>query len=105
MNSAPSGGLAVQLYTLREFLSTPPDIATTLRKVKQIGYDAVELAGMGKIDAGELAKMLSGEGLVVCGSHVPIEKLKADSQKVIDQHRLCSRLLGQDPGRLSTLRG
>jgi sugar phosphate isomerase/epimerase len=86
--SAPiTGGLAIQLYTLRDFLKTPADIAATLRRVKQIGYDAVEVAGLGRIDAAELAKMLGGEGLVCCGGHVPMEKLKIDLQKVIDDHR------------------
>lgn len=36
--------LAAQLYTLREHLETPEDIDNTLKKVKEIGYDAVQVS-------------------------------------------------------------
>ena len=56
--------LAAQLYTLREFTKTPKDIAETMKKVKQIGYDAVQISALGPIDPKELAAILDGEGLV-----------------------------------------
>lgn len=80
--------LAVQLYTLREFLKTPADIATTLHRVKQMGYDAVQLSALGKIEPEELAKMLREEGLICCATHTPMEKLRDDPEHVIDEHKL-----------------
>ena len=56
--------IAAQLYTLREFLKTPEDIAISLKKVKKIGFDAVQVSGLGPIDAAELKKILDGEGLI-----------------------------------------
>ena len=38
--------IGAQLYTLREFIQTPADVASTLKKVKQMGYD-VQVSGMG----------------------------------------------------------
>jgi sugar phosphate isomerase/epimerase len=84
----PQSTLAIQLYTLRDHLKTPKEIAATLKCVKKIGYTAVELAGLGKIEPDELANILSGEGIVCCGGHVPLESLIANPQKVIEDHRL-----------------
>ncbi len=83
----PPSQLAAQLYTLREFTKTPADIAVTLKKVKQIGYDAVQCSGMGAIDPNELAAMLQGEGLTCCATHVPFDRMKAQTQAVIDEHK------------------
>lgn len=80
--------LGAQLYTIREFLKTPADIATSLKKVRQIGYKTVQVSGMGPIDAGELKKILDGEGLKCVVTHLPIDRLKNDMQKVIDDHQL-----------------
>ena len=45
--------LAAQLYTLRDFLKTPDDVAGSLEKVKKIGYDGIEVrvAADGQIDS------------------------------------------------------
>jgi len=61
--------IAAQLYTLRSHLQTPPEIAAALRKVRQTGYRAVQLSGLGPIDEAELNRMLEGEGLVCCATH------------------------------------
>jgi hypothetical protein len=36
--------IAVQLCTLRDFTETPADFAATMKRVREIGYPAVELA-------------------------------------------------------------
>lgn len=61
--------LAAQLYTIREYTKTPKDIAESMKKIKAIGYDAVQISGLGPIDNKELANILDGEGLVCCASH------------------------------------
>ena len=38
--------IAAQLYTLRDYLQTPKDIARTLAKVRKIGYRIVQLSGL-----------------------------------------------------------
>jgi len=42
--------IAAQLYTVREFMKTPKDTVNTLKRVKEIGYDAVQVSGTGYID-------------------------------------------------------
>jgi sugar phosphate isomerase/epimerase len=80
--------LAVQLYTLRDFTKTPSEIGRTLARVKKMGYDAVQISALGKIEAPELGKILREEGLKCCASHVSLERLKDSTQEVIDDHRL-----------------
>ncbi len=80
--------LGAQLYTLREFTKTPADIATTLKKVKAIGYEAVQLSALGAIDNRELKNMLDGEGLTVAATHTSYELMRDEPQAVIDEHNL-----------------
>lgn len=61
--------VAAQLYTLRDHAKTPSQISATLRKVRKIGYEAVQVSGLGPIDPDELRRILDGEGLVCCATH------------------------------------
>lgn len=84
----PQIGIAAQLYTLRSMLRTPEEIASTLKKVKEIGYDAVQLSGLGPIDTHELKKILDGEGLEACATHIPMNRLLNETDGVIEEHKI-----------------
>ena len=86
--------VAVTLYTLRDFTKTPPEIADTLRRVKAIGYDNIQLSAMGPIEPRELRRMADGEGLNICATHVDYNRLLHDLSAVVDEHRLwdCSQV-------------
>ena len=75
--------LAAQLYTCRELLSTPQDIAQTLRRVRAIGYTAVQVSGLGPIEEEELMRILDGEGLECCATHEPGRLILTEPEKVI----------------------
>jgi sugar phosphate isomerase/epimerase len=77
--------VAAQLYTLRDFLKTPADIAVTLKKVRAIGYTAIQESGLGPIDEKEWLALLKGEGLTNCGTHDDSQLLLAEPQKVVDR--------------------
>ncbi|MFA6566601.1 MAG: sugar phosphate isomerase/epimerase [Victivallales bacterium] len=80
--------IAAQLYTLRDFLKTPEDIATSLKKVKKIGFDAVQISGLGPIDTAELRKMLDGEGLTCCATHESGQMIFDQPEKVVEKLNL-----------------
>lgn len=80
--------IAAQLYTLREFTKTPQDIATTMQRVKAMGYDGVQLSALGPIDPKELARILQGEGLAAAATHVSWDRLTNDLPALIDEHHL-----------------
>jgi sugar phosphate isomerase/epimerase len=77
--------IAAQLYTLRDFLKTPADVASTLKKVKGIGFEAVQASGIGPIDPAELSKIIEGEGLVCCATHEGGKEILETPEKVVEK--------------------
>lgn len=77
--------VALQLFTLRNFIKTPPDIAKTLKKVKAIGYDAVQVSAMGPIPEADLNKILVDEGLVCCATHEPGDTIRKQPEKIVER--------------------
>lgn len=80
--------IAAQLYTLRDYLKTPEDIAATLKKVKQIGYNAVQVSGIGPIGNEELRELCDREELTICATHVGYGDLMNHMDAVIEKHRV-----------------
>ncbi len=80
--------IGAQLYTLRDFTKTPQDIAKTLKKVREIGYEAVQLSALGPIQPKELGKILEGEGITVAATHISYDEMKYEPQKTIENHNI-----------------
>ena len=80
--------IAAQLYTLRDFLATPADIEKTLRRVRKIGYPAIQISGLGPFDPQFMADLTRELDLTVCVTHVPPDRLLHDLPAVIREHRL-----------------
>ena len=72
----PETVIAAQMYTLREHLVKRPQMVESCRRVKQMGYDAIEATSFGPIEVADLAKLLRDEGLVCAGTHVSIEMME-----------------------------
>ncbi len=87
-SAVPKTGIAAQLYTVRDFTKTPKDIAATMKKVKQIGYEAVQLSALGPIDGKELKNILDGEGLTVCATHVDYFRMRDETESVVEEHKI-----------------
>ena len=88
--AGPSIGL--QLYTLREL--TKVDFAGTMKEVKKIGYDWVELAGYGNLKtAAEAKKALDDAGVKVSGAHAPIGDLETKIDALLDDCELFGHTL------------
>ena len=77
--------IGAQLYTLRDFLKTPLDIARTCARVKKLGYDAVQVSALGPIEVKELAKILDGEGLSCAATHKSMDDMK-NTAAILDYH-------------------
>jgi sugar phosphate isomerase/epimerase len=72
------------MYTLRD--DADKDFAATVKKVAEIGYAGVELAGHGGLTVPELRILLEDSNLKVSGSHVSLDAFEADINKVIDEN-------------------
>jgi sugar phosphate isomerase/epimerase len=79
--------VAAQIYTVREHLKTPADIAASLKKIRQIGYPAVQAVSTNVVEPAELSKMIKDAGLVACAAHdggiLSDAKAVADKMKVL----------------------
>ena len=49
--------LAAQLYTVRDFCKTAADLAATAKKIREIGYPAVQVSGIGQIPDEEVVRI------------------------------------------------
>ncbi len=79
--------VAAQLYTVRHFTKTPPDIAASMKRIRNIGYTAVQVSSMGPIPEEELLRILDGEGLVCCATHAPGDRILQEPQRIVDSLR------------------
>ena len=98
---ATSSVIAVQGYTLRDSCKTVLDIAKTCTRIKKIGYEAVQVSAWAAIPPTELRKILDGEGLVCCATHVGWDAVTKEPQKLADEHAIlgCKHTaIGSGPG-------
>jgi sugar phosphate isomerase/epimerase len=79
--------LSLQLWSLRDL--TKNDFAGTMREVAGMGYNGVETAGFGNLDATAGAKAIREAGLVVSGMHVGIHLLRTEFGRVVDEALAC----------------
>lgn len=68
--------IALQLYSVRDDMAS--DFEGTLKKVKALGYDGVEFAGLYGKSADEIKKMCDEIGLVPISAHVPFVEMIND---------------------------
>ena len=76
--------VAVQLYSVRN--DAAADLRATLEKVKALGYDGVEFAGLHGNDPAEIKKMCEEIGLVPISAHVPYRDMLKDPEGVLSQY-------------------
>jgi len=77
--------IAAQLYTCRNLLQNPADIAATLARLRKVGYRAVQISGMAPIPEEELNRILDGEGLVCCATHEGSQTILDEPAKVVER--------------------
>ncbi len=69
--------IGLQLWSLRD--DCAKDLPDTLRYVKEIGYDGVELAGTHNRSGAEWARMLKDLGLLPLGAHVGLASFSPEN--------------------------
>jgi sugar phosphate isomerase/epimerase len=79
--------IGAQMYTLRDHTQTLKDFAATCRRLREMGYGAVQLSAVGKdIAVTDLAKALRDEGLVCAATHVGMDMMQ-DASACADYHQ------------------
>ncbi len=77
--------VAVQLFSVRDALDA--DFEGTLRKIKEMGYDGVEFAGLHGHDPLEVRALCEEIGLVPMSAHVPFYDMLADPDGVFASYQ------------------
>lgn len=76
--------VAVQVYSVRD--DAERDFAGTMKKIKEIGYDGVELAGLYGLEPAVIKAAIQDAGLVALSAHVPFQELVADMEGTVKQY-------------------
>ena len=77
--------VAATLYTVRDHCGTASDLAETARKVRAIGYQAIQHPWTCPVPAIEVVKIMANEGLTICSSHEPSAKILDEPGKVAER--------------------
>lgn len=83
--------IAAQLYTLRDYIQTKEDLDNTLGRVKNMGFDTVQLSAFGYIDdnkANYIKELTDKYGLEICVTHMGLEQLTNELDRLIKYHQL-----------------
>lgn len=86
----PLRGFGVQLYTLRSVIAS--DLDRTLARLVDIGYTAVEFAGLYGVKARDMRRKLDAVGLSAASSHQSLGDVRGDWARCLDD----ARELGQE---------
>ncbi|MBH0230623.1 sugar phosphate isomerase/epimerase family protein [Halobacillus yeomjeoni] len=73
--------IAAQMFTLRK--ESEQDFEGTLREVAKLGFDGVEFAGFGGLEAEEVKRLIDELELKAVSCHIPLETLKTDLKQVL----------------------
>ena len=76
--------VGVQLYTVREFIDTKEGLIDSLKKIRQIGYTAVEMSPFGPLELQELKQVLDGEGISFPSTHLGVDQILNDFDRVTE---------------------
>ena len=76
--------IGVQVYSVRD--DAEADLRGTLEKIKKMGYDGVEFAGLYGHSAEDVKKMCEEIGLVPLSAHIPYQDMVKDPEKAISDY-------------------
>jgi sugar phosphate isomerase/epimerase len=82
------------MYTIREFTKTSKDLADSLRRIREIGYPAVQVSAVGamngespEVSAAQAKQMLDDNGLKCIATHRNWDDLVNKTEKEIEFHK------------------
>jgi sugar phosphate isomerase/epimerase len=87
MPKSKSSKIALILYTLRDFAETPAQAARTLKRVRKIGYENIQVSGAqySAIDPAEMRKMADETGLKIISTHIGLDDFRKNFSGEIDR--------------------
>ena len=77
--------LAIQLYSVRDEMGK--DLFGTLKKVKEMGYDGCEFAGLFGVDPQEIKNACDELGLTPISAHVAYQDIIPDIDAAVNTYK------------------
>ncbi|MGF1530147.1 MAG: sugar phosphate isomerase/epimerase family protein [Puniceicoccaceae bacterium] len=78
--------IALILYTLRDFCTSEEQLRTTLKRVREIGYQAVQVSGVsGEIAPAVIRSALDEAGLKCCATHDNGDWIRKEPEAVAEK--------------------
>ncbi len=79
--------LGAQLFSIRTHLQSAEDIRKSFHKIKEIGYENVQLSGAAWIPAEEMRDICAETGLPIVCTHVAFDRIVNETDAVIAEHK------------------
>ncbi len=79
----PDSKIAVTLFNLRDYCQNESDLDRTLARVREMGYEAVQVSAI-PLDAAVIKRLLDKNGLFCCATHEGLPMIQ-DADKLIDK--------------------
>jgi len=71
-----------QCFTVRDFMDSPARIIESLKKIKAIGYECVQVGTPACMTDAEMKKALDDAGLYTCTTYAGYESMAADDEEI-----------------------
>ena len=78
--------IGAQMYTVREYTKNLDDLSETLKKLKDMGYNYVQVSGTCPYEAKWMAETLDKYGMACPVTHFDPNKILDDTKNVVDFH-------------------
>ena len=78
--------LGAQFYSIRDLTQTPADLKSTFGKIKDIGYEVVQMSAIGPIAPEELRDISLEYSLPITCTHTAPDRVLGDTDAVIREH-------------------
>lgn len=79
--------LGVNLFSVRKFLKNEADVRESFRKIRDIGYEVVQLSGAAPMPAETVRAISAESGLPIVCTHSPLDRILHDTDALIRDHK------------------
>lgn len=80
--------IGAQGYTIRNFVRNEEEIKNSLKKLKEIGYNCLQVSSFGPVAPHILKEICGQNGLEIIVTHVNPDRILKDTDKVIEEHKI-----------------
>ncbi|MFW6217806.1 MAG: sugar phosphate isomerase/epimerase family protein [Verrucomicrobiota bacterium] len=79
--------VALITFTIRDFIQTPEGFRESMKKIADIGYQAVQISGMRAdvLPPEDIAAVCKENGLTICATHEPSDLVLNEPEKVVER--------------------